>query len=767
MSRPAPLLSSAAPRLGRRPLHWVVTSLLLAPLLLAAPGCALKEGETPIEPGQAVKISFIHTSDWHSRLVPYHYQPNRTDRVLGIDERYAPYGGLARFTYLARQERAKGGRVLHLDTGDIFQGAPIFNYFGGEVEIRAMSFLRPDAHAMGNHDFDLGARNLYDQLLRNSRYPVLAANYVFLEADDPRGVYLGERVKPFTIINAQGLKVGIIGMGNVSSMTSVGEGGNSLGLHPFEEIQVLQSWIDYLEPQVDVVVLLSHLGLSEDQRVVRETRGLDLVFGGHHHVVLLPPKMVEDLDGRQVPVIHPGGFLKFFCVADVIVQDGDVVSTNFRVTPIDSRIPEDREALQLLEPYLLEMNRDIDLRRVLAYAPKKIPRYGDTTGDSALGNLVTGAMQKRRQIETDFALTNSLGIRADFSPGPITQELLFNVFPFENTVTKMLLSGREIMEMLDFIAQRSATRGCNSQAQVSGLRFTMHCLLDEPTGSWADEVYVGQYWNGRRWVGGEQIVGKRTCVREEGSVTPLSYEVAVNDYIARGGSGFKMLKVNTSKVATGVAIRTVVADHLRKLPLCGTFCDDDIADPEDCPLLRNCIESLTNYYVDTCRVPWQVCDSDSDCTDGKRCYSGICQVCEGDDCGQTLHSPTCRKDEDCPEGTVCDPTRSGSAVGVDDMLFCYRTDCWEAARKHDPTRAPFYCRVDVDEECAMRMRERARHQCPRLPCVTVDSDGRIGKVTQTLVELPEDCLPEDEEGAEINEGALEEDLCASQGICWD
>lgn len=784
-------------------------------------GCIeLQEGERGIAPGQAVKISFIHTTDWHSRLVPYTYDPNRADTTMGIDIRYAPFGGVARMAHLIKKERAAATRVLHLDSGDTFQGAPIYNFFKGEVELRALSLIAPDAQALGNHDFDNGPKVLYDLVTRFTRFPVLAANYVFLDRDDPRGIYLGERVRPFVIRNVHGLKVAIIGMGNISSMTSVGEGGNSLGITPLEEIQTVQDWIDFLEPQVDLVVLLSHLGLDEDERVIRETRGLDLVFGGHHHVVLLPPKVVPDRTGRSVPLVHSGVFLKVLCVLDAVVQDGEVVSTQYRVLPVDSRVPDDRETLEMIEPYLWDMNRAADLRRVLAYTPKTIPRYGNATGDSALGDLVTEAMQRRRQVETDFAVTNSLGIRADIQPGPVTEELLFNVFPFENTVTKMMLSGREVVEMLDFVAQRSAARGCNSQAQVAGVRFKMHCLLDEPTGSWADEIMVGQRWDGQRWVGGEAIVGPRRCVMDKEGISPLSYEVAVNDYMAAGGSGFRMLKMNTSKVHTGIAIRTVVADHLRKLGRCGSYCGSAagqdgsscnlfdlclktglatcpaaascVAEPscaarrkcaaglanscpaldacladweEECPIIRNCIRSLTEYYAETCRLPWRTCAKNADCLGAEeQCVGGICQRCERGECSSGLAPPTCLSDADCRPDEVCDPLHVGSQQADSDVMFCYRKDCWDEAQKLDPTRIPYYCRADIEPQCLMRNLRRANEECPNLPCIMAEEDGRIERYTRTLADLPADCAAPSEA---TEDQAIEEfDRCFEDGVCW-
>src|SRR6185369_4917043 len=96
-------------------------------------------------------------------------------------------------------------------------------------------------------------------------------------------------------------------------------------------------------------------------------------------------------------------------------------------------------------------------------------------GDSQVGNMVATAMRLRREAEADFALTNSLGIRADFESGPLTLESMYNVFPFENSITTMFLSGQEVQQMLDFVAARSAERGCRTQSQVAGIYFDLVC----------------------------------------------------------------------------------------------------------------------------------------------------------------------------------------------------------------------------------------------------------------------------------------------------
>src|SRR6185369_8177552 len=141
----------------------------------------------------------------------------------------------------------------------------------------------------------------------------------------------------------------------------------------------------------------------------------------------------------------------------------------------------------------------IDLNGVFSYiGPSdggKIVRSDSSGGDSQLGNLVARAMQLQDGVEAEFALTNSLGIRADFERGPLTIEQMFNVFPFENSVVVMYLSGVEVQDTLDFVARRSAERGCRSQAQVAGITFDMVCHGACPNGetACAKNIYIGDH----------------------------------------------------------------------------------------------------------------------------------------------------------------------------------------------------------------------------------------------------------------------------------
>ncbi|MBI3178852.1 MAG: bifunctional metallophosphatase/5'-nucleotidase, partial [Deltaproteobacteria bacterium] len=573
--------------------------------------------------GVDTRLTLLHTSDIHSRLFPFELSPSASDNNLGLQEANAPFGGAARLAYLVRRERERAARVLHLDSGDCFQGAPVFNLHMGEAEIRFLSTVGVDAAVIGNHEFDAGVPNFVEQLADWGAYDNLAANYIFPAPSDPSRHDLGAFTAPYVIYNLNGLRVGVIGMGNLGSLTSIGEGGNSLALTPLEQNETVRTYVRLLHPMVDLVVVLSHLGLSEDEdlirgyekvvwadrrpadwplvadlgdgRVVAEVpgvSGIDIVVGGHLHVVLNPPKEVTDPDGRTVIIMHSGAFAKYLGRIDLVVQDDvesggkRIVSHKYQVFPVDNRLAEheDLQAAQMLQPYLLDLERAFDLRRVVAYAPLTITRYSQTgVGDSALGNLVTEAMRRRRRVEAEFSVTNTLGVRDNLYRGPINVEDLFNVFPFENTLTVMYLSGREVQEMVDFVSERSASRGCNSQAQVAGMSFTMNCA----------QVLVNE-----REPDSYQHPGEDIRINSAPLDLFRTYKVATNDYIAKGGSGFLVLKRNPTKIDTGLSLRDVLADYLATLPRCAAY---ELSTAQQC-LNTDAASQATCHDVVDCRA---------------------------------------------------------------------------------------------------------------------------------------------------------------------
>jgi 2',3'-cyclic-nucleotide 2'-phosphodiesterase (5'-nucleotidase family) len=360
--------------------------------------------------------------------------------------------------------------------------------------------------------------------------------------------------------------------------------------------------------------------------------GIDVVLGGHLHVVLNPPQLLTDPSGRKVVLSHSGAFAKYLGRLDVVVkmppaegadQGAEVVSHEYRVFPVDSlwcsepmheyykskfwgpgefirdpqvvaalaecREKEDPDTTQLLQPYIVGMDFNLALTSIFAFAPRDIARRNNSTGgDAPLGNVAADSMRKRRRVEAEVAVTNSLGIRDNLYAGPLNQEAMFNVFPFENTINVMYLSGAEMQELFDFITERSSGRGCQSQAQISGARFTMDCaqvqLNDlrfpcDParTGDQNGSDCPSENRDGRApWQCLNDVSGGRCWAHPGVDIVingqPLdrfgTYKIAVNDYIAKGGSGFSVLKRNTTRIETGISLRDSLMGYMQGFCTC-------------------------------------------------------------------------------------------------------------------------------------------------------------------------------------------------------
>src|SRR5690606_31618292 len=116
-----------------------------------------------------------------------------------------------------------------IDGGDCFQGAPVFNFYNGEAEIKALSAMGADAMLIANHECDSGARNLAIQLQKWANFPALASNYMLDDPEQPGASPLGTVFEQFHVYDVDGLKVGLIGIANLSSLTSIFDAPNRLG----------------------------------------------------------------------------------------------------------------------------------------------------------------------------------------------------------------------------------------------------------------------------------------------------------------------------------------------------------------------------------------------------------------------------------------------------------------------------------------------------------------------------------------------------------
>nr|WP_299388788.1 metallophosphatase [Allomuricauda sp.] len=243
-------------------------------------------------------ITILHTNDVHSHIDPF---PSSHGR-------YANLGGVARRASLVAQIRNENPNTLLFDAGDIFQGTPYFNFYGGELEFKLMSKLKYDAATIGNHDFDNGVDGLLAQI-PNGTFDLLSANYDF------SNTVLDGFVKPYHIYQLDGIKIGVYGLGiALDGLVTKRLYKETVYLNPFE-IALDQERKLKEEENCDLIVCLSHLGYDyenpqrpSDIKLAQSTYHTNLIIGGHTHTFLDKPEVRTNLNGDSVLVNQVGAF---------------------------------------------------------------------------------------------------------------------------------------------------------------------------------------------------------------------------------------------------------------------------------------------------------------------------------------------------------------------------------------------------------------------------------------------------------------------------
>lgn len=242
-----------------------------------------------------VKLTILHTNDVHSHIDPF---DNNHPKYPGM-------GGAAIRSAIIRKIRNEQRNVLLFDAGDIFQGTPYFNLFGGELELKLMSYMGYDAATFGNHDFDNGIEGLVKQL-PNARFTFLNSNYDFT------GTLMEGKSRPYKIFVKQGLKVGVFGLGiDLNGLVDKRLYGNLKYYDPLVVTDKISSYLKHRK-KCDLVVCLSHLGHSyksnkiSDIVLAAKSSSVDLIIGGHTHTFLDEPVIQANNQGQKVIVTQAG-----------------------------------------------------------------------------------------------------------------------------------------------------------------------------------------------------------------------------------------------------------------------------------------------------------------------------------------------------------------------------------------------------------------------------------------------------------------------------
>lgn len=241
----------------------------------------------------AQKLTIMHFNDTHS-----HLEPERAGQSAGR-------GGVIERAALVDSVRNAVGRrnFLLLHAGDFNQGTSYYTTLGGMLEVGLVNALGYDVVTLGNHEFDDGIEHL-GRRLAGLKCPVVCSNYDFSQFE------LGKYVKPYVVLKRGGMRIGIFGM--LTDITKVVERTIADRLPKFDDVETADRWASYLknEKKCDIVIALTHLGLENedfmDQDLVRATRNIDLVVGGHSHTFIKNIVYENNIDGKPVPIVQNG-----------------------------------------------------------------------------------------------------------------------------------------------------------------------------------------------------------------------------------------------------------------------------------------------------------------------------------------------------------------------------------------------------------------------------------------------------------------------------
>jgi 5'-nucleotidase len=548
-------------------IRTTITLVIAVFIAACAPTSVITESDLAV-------ISVLGSNDVHGELIP---QSNR--------------GGITTFSgYVAavRNARADDGAVLLVDAGDMWQGTLESNLSEGAAVVEAYNAIGYTAAALGNHEFDFGPagekaipetdaddpQGALKQRISELEFPVLAANLVDTTTSQ---VVAWENLQPSAIVLRAGIKVGLIGVLTEHTLqTTILANTKGLRIAPLAET-IIEEARALRAAGASLVVVLAHAG----SRCTEFDDPLDLSSCAMSGEIMrvaddIPPGLVDHIVAGHV---HQG-------IAHVV--NGIVITSSYSNTRAFSRVDFtlDRNSGSVIEHHIfppqancanapdeegLCADEEDDSRERATYEGRPVvpmaevvaiaerargiaeQRKAEKIGvfletdmtlrqqpETVLGNLFTDAVLQSN--DADISIHNVYGgIRAELPQGEVTYGSLFRVFPFDNRIAIVELSGQEIRKIIAHQAPNEYRR-----AGFSGMRVFVNCdngqmsiqMIRSDGSAIEDADALRVVTNDFLLLGGDDIM---TPVIPEGGFNipngkPLVRDILVDWFKRRGGT---------------------------------------------------------------------------------------------------------------------------------------------------------------------------------------------------------------------------------------
>lgn len=439
-------------------------------------------------------------------------------------------GGMARAAAVVKAERAKGGTVIVAHAGDMLSPSLMSGSDRGAHMMALTNMIAPDILVPGNHEFDFGKR-VFLERMGEAKFPLYAAN---LRAADGKPI---PGFKDRAIIMAGGVKIGLTG----TTLEGSPRVSATEDLRFLPAIATIKAEAEALRKEgADLVVVVVHSGRGEDYAIAT-TGAADILLSGHDHDLFMSyderTVLAESMsDARHIVILD----------VSIEVKQKDakrttVWSPQFRVIDTATVTP-DPDVAARVAGYEQVLARELD-GTIGTTEVELDSRNATVRGrEAAIGNLFADAL--RAFTGAEVALMNGGSFRGGkiYAPGTtLTRRSIIAEFPFNNRVVTLRLSGRDLKRAIEngLSALPTAT---GRFLQVAGV--SIEAELSRPVGQRVTSLKVG----------GEPVDEARL------------YMVATNDFLARGGDGYDMIRdaEHVLKADDSPLIANAVIDYVQK-----------------------------------------------------------------------------------------------------------------------------------------------------------------------------------------------------------
>jgi 5'-nucleotidase / UDP-sugar diphosphatase len=438
---------------------------------------------------QTFRITIVYTNDSHSYLTA---SGPRNDNLQ------ASIGGIAKAATIIKQIRSSEKNVVTLHAGDFSMGDMMFNSYFGVPELKLMKDLGFDAMTLGNHEFDLGPTKLeevLDSAFAGGKFPLLSANAILNDSvAGLRQYIIAHTIKQFGLI-----KVGIFGMTtpetNVFSNPSpIGFDENMLVIAKDEVTSLISSGCTF-------VIMLSHLGMTLDKIIAQAIPGINLIVGGHDHLLTQSPIGLKNLLDQTTYIVQEDGFYAHIGKIQFDIGLTGISFVSHQNIEINSSVQEDTQTKNRVDALIADMESKLGhiYTQKIGDATDDFEEVADLQKngnmDTPIGNLVTDAF--RAKTNTDIGIEVGGSTSHKLFKGLLTRADIFRVFGYGFNdvdglgyrIATFKMDGASLWVAIESVLGMTDAMGDEMLPQVSGMQFS--CNLKNIPGSRLISLKVG------------------------------------------------------------------------------------------------------------------------------------------------------------------------------------------------------------------------------------------------------------------------------------